>query len=255
MIVILNRWTRAQIYKSETAQSIAEAVSEALNGGAYLSGADLSRADLSRADLSRANLSRAYLSRANLSGANLSGANLSRADLSGANLSGANLSGANLSGADLSGADLSGANLSGADLSGAYLGGADLSGANLSGAMGVDLWRTSSLAMLRDQPGKIRAYKLVDVDGRGPHYPSITYTVGESYSVPDANTAETVQCGRGINVASMDWILREYVSGQRILVVEFEAADIAAIPLGTDGKFRLHRCTVVAEKDLKEFEL
>jgi hypothetical protein len=28
------------------------------------------------------------------------------------------------------------------------------------------------------------------------------------------------------------------------------AADIAAIPIATDGKFRLHRCTVVAEKDV-----
>ena len=76
----------------------------------------------------------ANLSGANLSGANLSGANLSGAYLSGADLSGANLSGANLSGADLSGADLSGANLSGANLSGAYLSGADLSGAYLRSA-------------------------------------------------------------------------------------------------------------------------
>ena len=80
MIEILNRYTRAVLYSSATAETIAQAVVEARQ-----------------------------------SGANLSGANLSGADLSGANLSGANLSWANLSGADLSWANLSGANLSGDD--------------------------------------------------------------------------------------------------------------------------------------------
>jgi hypothetical protein len=34
-----------------------------------------------------------------------------------------------------------------------------------------------------------------------------------------------------------------------VLVVEFTAKDIAAIPNG-DGKFRLHRCRVVGEKKI-----
>jgi uncharacterized protein YjbI with pentapeptide repeats len=62
MIDILNRWTRAVVYHSESAQTIAEAVAEAVERGANLSGADLSAAYLSRADLSAANLSDAYLS-------------------------------------------------------------------------------------------------------------------------------------------------------------------------------------------------
>ena len=37
-----------------------------------------------------------------------------------------------------------------------------------------------------------------------------------------------------------------------ILLVEFVAADIACIPLGTDGKFRLHRCWVVGEVNVGE---
>ena len=41
--------------------------------------------------------------------------------------------------------------------------------------------------------------------------------------------------------------------GFRILIVEFTAKDIAAIPTGTDGKFRLHRCKVVAEKQVGPF--
>jgi hypothetical protein len=120
MIDILNRWTRAVVYHSESAQTIAEAVAEAVERRANLSEANLSGAYLSGANLSGANLSGAYLSGANLSGANLSRANLSGAYLSGAYLSRANLSEANLSGAYLSGANLSGANLSGAYLSGAY---------------------------------------------------------------------------------------------------------------------------------------
>ena len=49
--------------------------------------------------------------------------------------------------------------------------------------------------------------------------------------------------------------MREWRVGFRILVVEFTAKDIAVIPTASDGKFRLHRCTVVGEKDLKEIGL
>jgi len=225
MIEILHRYTRAVIYRSETAASIAEAIKQ-LGSGANLSGANLSGADLSGANLSGANL---Y-------SANLSGANLYRANLSGANLSGANLRSANLRSADLSGADLSGA---------------DLSGADLSGATGIRADLTTSLGLLRHQRGPQRALKLVHEDGTGPHYKlpdGRAYVVGESYECPDASTDETEQCGRGINVASPDWICREWVPGQRIMVVEYQAPDdIAAIPCGSDGKFRLHRCAVVEE--------
>ena len=108
-------------------------------------------------------------------GVNLSGADLYEANLSGANLSGSNLYLAYLSGANLSGANLSGADLSGADLSRAYLFGANLSGADLSGAKGINKNLCTPLQMLFDQPGKIRAYKLVTSASTGPHYPSITY--------------------------------------------------------------------------------
>jgi hypothetical protein len=104
---ILNRWTRAVLYRSEDCADLPATVVQAVARRAALSGANLSWADLSGA-----NLSWAALSGANLSWADLSGANLSWAALSGANLSRADLSRANLSWADLSGADLSQANLS-----------------------------------------------------------------------------------------------------------------------------------------------
>jgi uncharacterized protein YjbI with pentapeptide repeats len=227
---IVDRYTRALLYRSEKATTAKEAVVEARE---------------SRADLSRANLSGADLSRADLSGANLSGANLSRADLSRANLSWADLSRANLSRANLSGANLSGA---------------DLSRANLSRATGINPHRTTSLLMLKDQPGKIRAYKLVASNGEGPYsrsqgYGAIEYAVGRSYELPDASQDATNLCAAGINLATLDWCMKEWGPGWRILIAEFEAADIAAIPTATDGKFRVFRCSIVGEKDLTEIGL
>ena len=114
---------------------------------------------------------------------------------------------------------------------------------------------SNALLMLLDQPGKIRAYKLVNADGSSPiHDRKLVYAVGSTVSVKDANTDPLVDCGAGINVATLPWVMREWQSGRRILVVEFTAKDIAAIPNG-DGKFRLHRCKVVGEKDLTELGL
>jgi hypothetical protein len=169
----------------------------------------------------------------------------SRADLSGADLSRANLSGANLYGANLYGADLSWANLYGANL---Y-------GANLYGAKNCNAYRCTPLLMLLDQPGKIRAYKLVNQQSEGPYNGGIRYEIGKSYSVDDANTDATVQCGSGINLATLDWCMKEWTEGYRIMVAEFTAKDIAAIPTATDGKFRVHRCEIVGEKDLNEIGL
>ena len=144
----------------------------------------------------------------------------------------ANLSRANLSGADLSRADLSGAYLSRANLSGAYLSRAYLSGAYLSGAYGVDAARSTPLLMLLDQPGKLRAYKMVSATLMSPIHPEgrLTYAVGTVLEVSDANTDVTEHCGAGINVATLDWCLKEMQPDYRVMVVEFEAADIAAIP-------------------------
>ena len=239
MITIKGRYDGRALYVAKNASDVRAALQEAVKTRANLSGADLSGA---------------YLSGAYLSGAILSRANLSGADLSGADLSGAYLSGAYLSRADLSGADLSGADLSGAILSGADLSGADLSGAILSGARGFPAERHNDLLILLDQPGKIRAYKLVTAEGDGiyakanGHRP-IRYKAGETVEVKNANTDPLVACGAGINVATLPWCLKEWKPGYRVLLVEFVAKDIAAIPAG-DGKFRLHRCKVLREKQI-----
>jgi hypothetical protein len=117
---------------------------------------------------------------------------------------------------------------------------------------------------MRDQPGAQVKYKLVHADGTGCGstlgvYPQgvapITYEIGMSYEVPDASTDETVACAAGIHLATLLWCMREWTEGDRILIAEFTAADIAAIPIGTDGKFRVHRCKIVGEKDLTELGL
>ena len=244
-------------------------------GDAYLGGADLRGADLRGADLRGANLGDAYLGYADLRGANLGDADLRGADLRGADLRGANLGdadlgyadlrGANLGDADLGYADLRGADLRGANLRGANLGDADLRGADLRGAnlgdadlgdaKGINPHFCTPLLMLLDQPGLIRAYKLIDSGGEGPYNGGICYEQGQSYSVESANTDPGAQCAAGIHLATLDWCMKHWREGFRILVVEFTAKDIAAIPTATNGKFRVHRCRVVAEKDLVEIGL
>lgn len=161
----------------------------------------------------------------------------------------ADLSGADLSCADLYGADLSCANLSGSDLSCA-----NLSCANLYGAKGINKNRCTPLRFLLDQPGAVRAYKLVNKDGVGPFNGGIKYEIGHDYAV-DADTNDEIECAAGINLATLDWCMMEWRTGYRILIAEFTAADIAAIPVASDGKFRVHRCKIVGEKDLTEIGL
>ena len=139
-----------------------------------------------------------------------------------------------------------GANLRGAYLARAYLG----------GATGINPHRVNELLMLRDQPGPIRAYKLVDGKLRSPIQSTgkLTFAIGSTVTAPSVDADETVQCGAGISLATLPWCMREWRPGWRILLVEFTAADIVAIPIG-DGKFRVRACRVVGEKDLVELGL
>jgi hypothetical protein len=109
--------------------------------------------------------------------------------------------------------------------------------------------------MLLDQPGPIRAYKLVTDKNTGPYHPGIIYTMGGVYEELNACCDDGEHCGPGINLATLDWCMREWRIGYKILIAEFYVKDIAAIPIATDGKFRVFRCTIVGEKDLKEIGL
>ena len=129
--------------------------------------------------------------------------------------------------------------------------GADLHGANLCGAEGVDPRLHNHLLAMFCQPGKIRAYKLVTKNGKGPTYPSLTYEVGMTLKEQNYNSDPFVDCGAGLNLATLPWCMQRYTPGMRILVAEFTAKDIVAIPWFSDGKFRVKRCKIVDEVDFE----
>ena len=135
---------------------------------------------------------------------------------------------------------------------GVNLGFADLRSGDLRSAKGLQPERSNELLLLREQVGKIRAYKLVTADLKSPIQTNspITYEIGSTVQAK-ADTNEARDCGAGINLATLPWCLNEHLEGHRILVCEFTAKDIAAIP-NADGKFRVHKAKVVKELDLTE---
>lgn len=96
---------------------------------------------------------------------------------------------------------------------------------------------------------RVRGYKVTTKEGKGPHYPSLQYEVGKDMEVTDFNTDPGVDCGKGINLGSLDWVKSEHKSDYRLFAVEFDSADLVAIPARSSGKFRVKRCTVVEELD------
>ncbi len=136
---------------------------------------------------------------------------------------------------------------SGANLSDAYLSGADLSGADLSRAKGIQIERVTHLAALRYMPTALYAFKVVNEKSEGHINGGLKYEIGKKVEEPSADTDPNELCSRGIHVADLPWCLGEWREGYRILLVKFTAKDIACVPLGTDGKFRLFRCTPVRD--------
>lgn len=268
---------------SGDAENLVELLERAVKARANLENVNLAyellyNANLAGANLAGANLSNAYLAGANLAGADLRNANLQWADLAGASLPDCKLNNADFRNASLrygslvrsalvdanfSRADLSGANLGDTNLTDANFRDANLCGINLSGfrdphigaTLGLNRYRAQPLLMLLDQPDRIRAYKLVTDAGSDPFSGHLCYVGGEFISVCDADTDESKEWAAGIRVSTLDWAMREWKPSYRILVVEFAAADIACIPIASDGQFRLHRCTVVAEKALASIGL
>jgi hypothetical protein len=134
MIEILHRYTKAVLYRSETATTVKDAVFEAVKAKSNLSGSNLRGSDLRGLDLRGLDLRGSNLRESNLSGSDLSGSDLSGSDLSGSDLSGSDLRWSNLRGSNLRGSDLRGSDLRGLDLSGLDLRGSDLRWSNLSGS-------------------------------------------------------------------------------------------------------------------------
>lgn len=162
-----------------------------------------------------------------------------------ANLSDADLRNANLSDADLYGADLRNANLSGANLSGA-----DLRNANLSGAENL----LSSVDYLRNNfectAEGIIAYKVFNA----VYSPPTKWKIQpKSVITENVNANRTNDCGCGINVATLEWVLRKY-SKEKIwkVLIRWEWLCGVVVPYNTDGKIRCERVELVEMINKKE---
>ena len=183
-------------------------------------------------------------SRANLSDADLSRANLSRADLSNADLSRANLSGANLKGANLGDA-----NLSRAYLGDAYLRGARLSDADLKNTMLESINWLAYIGIVPNKSGIAYAYKITEASGEGIYNGGINYTEGIKFEVDEVDPGVNTQCSYGINLATFAWCLNKFAfKTYRLFMFKFNVKD-AVCPIGSDGKFRVKKCTKVGECD------
>jgi hypothetical protein len=215
--------------------------------------ANLIFADLRFADLRSANLRSANLSSADLRSANLRSANLSSADLRSANLSSADLRSANLSSADLRSANLSSADLISADLSSADLRSADLSSANLRETILGDIDWLPWMGIVPDARGYARAYKLTNSKKEGIYKRGIVYgKKGKVAATLDTDVNQ--QCGSGINLATLQWCLRELKQAgenPHLYIYQFRVSpENVCAPMASDGKFRVGEATLVGECDL-----
>jgi uncharacterized protein YjbI with pentapeptide repeats len=234
----------------------------------YLGNVDLRCTNLNGADLYHADLYGANLRGANLFGVDLNGADLRLVDLSNTNLFGANLNGANLSGTVLGGAVLSGtdlrfANLRQAILNDTNLSDADLSGADLSGAV---LRR----AILNDTKGLLSNEDLLDkyfdkaernhfVKAEYNHWMVYKAFGNTMYPQPDSwrlepgsiieeinlNENRKVNCGSGVNFATLEWVEENYFDAREIWKCEVDLTCNVIMPYGTDGKGRSKKLKLI----------
>lgn len=139
-------------------------------------------------------------------------------------------------------AKLQGANLQAAKLQRADLRRADVS--NTQGLLNAADWLHTHCEETVDG---IIAYKTF-----GAHFPSPVYwEVGPGAVLAEVvNPCRTNNCACGINVATLEWCRKRNSSGNiwRVLIRWIDLAD-AVVPYGTDGKFRVARCELLAIED------
>jgi hypothetical protein len=142
-------------------------------------------------------------------------------------------------------ANLSWANLSRANLSWANLSGANLSGANLSGAKGLlnpTDWMSENFISI---VGGYVVYKAFGV-ALTPYSQSCFGKIRKGkYITEVVNPLPTVDCGCGINFATLEWVRLHYPSVQiRECLIEWKDLATLVVPYNTDGKARVGRLKV-----------
>ena len=137
-----------------------------------------------------------------------------------------------------------------ADLRDADLYGANLSDANLSGAENL----LSSVDYLRNNfectAEGIIAYKVFNA----MYSPPTKWKIQpKSVITENVNANRTNDCGCGINVATLEWVLREY-SEEEIwkVLIRWEWLCGVVVPYNTDGKIRCERVELVEMINKKE---
>ena len=140
-----------------------------------------------------------------------------------------------------------------ADLRKADLWGADLRGADLRGAKNLPRQFSSDLNLLKWQPKKLLAFKYLE--GQTSPYQIYKYEIGKEYEVEDGNSDERILCDKGINLATLEWCLRETNCDltKTYAVFEFDPKNIIAIPYNSDGKFRVAKAKYI--RNLTEEEI
>jgi len=186
--------------------------------------------------------------RANLRYADLSSADLSYADLRSADLRFADLRSADLSSADLRSADLRYANLRSANLRSANLRSADLRSAKYKEPIFLpDIY---SLKLLPEET--ILTFWKFLKNGHSPYNGNIEYKVGEEYKFSDCVKSEYLECAKGGNVATLMWCLKSDFGADEFIEVQFQVKDIGALPICSDGKFRVKKFKVLRKINRKK---
>jgi hypothetical protein len=112
------------------------------------------------------------------------------------------------------------------------------------------------LSKLERHNGRVRAFKYTTKEGKSPTRTgpeALTYQVGDVIEVVDADTDKSADCSYGINLGTQDWIKKNRYGENRVFACEFEIEDLAAVPSGSDGKFRVFKCEVMEELDPTSF--
>lgn len=167
---------------------------------------------------------------------------------------GAILNGVDFRGVDLSFADFTGAELKRTNFTGARLTGAKLSSADTSQAIGLATTSTEAFEIETGADGTLLGYKLVDENFQGIFYrdQAMFYRVGAFVQAKKVQRDPFSLCGEGINLATIAWCqaTRKTLSpklqkGSQIVVAAFTKGDLAVIPKGSTGKYRVERCLVL----------
>ena len=198
----------------------------------YLSDCYLSYSDLRDSDLSNSNLSGCDLSDSDLSNSNLGGCIIIDCDLSNSNLSGCNMRGCNLSASDLCYCDMNNC-----DLSECIMSRIDLSGCD--GLVSPIQYMKENFE--RSADGYI-AYKVFNASYIAPSKWEIRPGAVIEETV---NANRTDDCGCGINVATLDWVDKNYTGEVWKVLIRWEWLPGVCVPYNTDGKIRCERVELI----------